>query len=167
MRCGPVLTLAVVLVVAGCGNRTGDGTAVPSPVAAPPSADPTVVGVITAVDPFEPVTENCVEPDPQADPDSSVSSEDPPVCSDPDSPLLGHVLVEEDPGAASGDVKISFAIEAGTALLNPVGETYEPVSFADVVEGTTVSAWADGAIMESYPAQATAAAIVQEVGGAP
>jgi hypothetical protein len=165
MRCGPVLTLAVVLVVAACGDRTGDGAAVGSPIAEPPSADPTVMGVITAVDPFEPVTENCVEPDTQADPDAPVSSEDTPVCSDPDTPLLGHVLVEEDPRAASGDVKVRFAVEEGTALLNRVGETYEPVSFLDLVEGVTVSAWADGAIMESYPAQATASVIVLEGGG--
>lgn len=160
MRCRSALTFAVVLVVAGCGDQAGGGTALPS--AEPPSSDPTVIGVITAVAPFEPVTEDCVEPDPQAEPDSSVSSDDPPVCSDPDTPLLGYVLVEEDPGAASGDTKVSFAIEEGTALLDRLGETYEPVSFADLVEGTTVSAWADGAIMESYPAQATASAIVVE-----
>ena len=167
MRCRRVLTLAVVLVVAGCGNRTGDGAAAGSPVAEPPSTDPDVVGVITAVDLFEHVTEDCVEPDPRADPDSPVSSEDTPVCSDPDTPLLGHILVEEDPRAASGDVKVDFAIEEGTALLNRVGETYEPLSFLDLAEGAIVSAWAYGAIMESYPAQATASAIVLEGGGVP
>ena len=53
------------------------------------------------------------------------------------------------------------------AIARRLGETYEPVSFADLVEGTTVSAWADGAIKESYPAQATASAIVLEHGRVP
>ncbi|HET6685568.1 MAG TPA: DUF3221 domain-containing protein [Jiangellaceae bacterium] len=165
MRFGFVMTFAVLLVVVGCGDQTGDGTAVPA--TQPPSADPTVVGVITHVEPFEPVTEDCVEADPRADPDTSVSSDDPPVCSDPDTPLLGTVLVEEDPDSVSGDTKVSFAIENGTALLERRGEAYELVSFADLVVGTTVSGWADGAIMESYPAQATASAIVVEGGRRP
>ncbi|HZY27475.1 MAG TPA: hypothetical protein VFE49_04390 [Jiangellaceae bacterium] len=165
MRIGFVLTLAVLLATAGCGDETGDGTVVPA--TEPPSTDPIVVGVITHVEPFEPVTRDCVDADPRADPDTPVSSDDPPVCSDPDTPLLGTVLVEEDPGSASGDTKVSFAIETGTALLERRGETYEPVSFADLVVGTTASAWAVGAIMESYPAQATASVIVVEDGGRP
>jgi hypothetical protein len=165
MRFGFVVTLAVLLAAAGCGDATGGGTV--APATAPPSTDPTVVGVITQLEPFEPVTEDCVEADLRADPDTSVSSDDPPVCSDPDTPLLGTVLVEEDPDSASGDTKISFAIETGTALLERRGETYEPVSFADFVVGTRVSGWADGAIMESYPAQATASAIVVEDGRRP
>ena len=165
MRIGSVTTLAVLLAAVACGDQADDGTVVPA--TEPPSTDPTVVGVITHVEPFEPVTENCVEADPRADPDTSVSSDDPEVCSDPDTPLLGTVLVEEDPNSASGDTKVSFAIQAGTALLERRGAIYEPVSFADLVEGTTVSGWAEGAIMESYPAQATASAIVVEDGRRP
>ena len=62
-----------------------------------------------------------------------MSSDDPPVCSDPDTPLLGTVLVEEDPDSVSGDTKVSFVIENGTALLEMRGDAYEPVSFADRV----------------------------------
>ena len=165
MRFGLAVTFALLLAATGCGTQTGDGTTVPA--SEPPAVEPTVVGIITQVAPFEPVTEGCVEPDARAEPDAPVSSDDPPICTDPDSSVLGTVLVEEDPTAASGDVKVSFAIKNGTALLAQRGETYEEISFGDLVEGKTVSAWADGAIMESYPAQATAAAIVLSEGQRP
>lgn len=165
MRFGLAVTFAVLLAATGCGTQSGDGTTVPA--SEPPATKPTVVGVITQVAPFEPVTEGCVEPDARAEPDAPVSSDDPPVCSDPDTSLLGTVLVEENPDSASGDTKISFAIEDSTALLAQRGETYELMSFRELAEGKTVSAWADGAIMESYPAQATAAAIVLSEGQRP
>ena len=52
MRFGSVTTLAVLLVAVACGDQADHGTVVPA--TEPPSTDPTVVGVITHVEPFEP-----------------------------------------------------------------------------------------------------------------
>jgi hypothetical protein len=161
------LRLAVVVLVAlgalwACGNQPSDDIAVPANV--PPGTDPTIVGFITDVMPFEPVTEDCVDPDPNAEPDSPVSSDETPVCSDPEIAPLGTVLVEEDPSAVSGDNKISFTVGRDTALLTENSGSYGPLRFDDLVDGMAVSAWADGAIAESYPAQATAAAMVVRPG---
>jgi hypothetical protein len=152
-----VAAFAALIAMVGCGNQSGGDTAVLA--TEPPGSDPTILGVITEVVPFEPVIEDCVEPDPNADPDSPVSSDGTPFCSDPDTAPLGTVLVEEDP-TASGDNKISFTVRRSTTLLTESAGSYDPLSFADLVDGATVSAWADGAVAESYPAQATAAAIV-------
>ncbi|MBD0292745.1 MAG: hypothetical protein ICV70_04115 [Jiangellaceae bacterium] len=157
-----VSTLVAVLGIAACGGRAGNDVAVPA--AEPPAAEPDVVGVVTEVVPFQPVTEGCVTPDPGADPDVPVSSTDPPFCTDPDSPVLGTVLVEEDPDADSGDIKITFTVEAATTLLREGPDGYRAVSFRDLAPGLTVAAWADGPIAESYPAQAGAAALVVRSG---
>jgi hypothetical protein len=152
---------AVVLV--GCGGPTEDSdTAIPA--TEPPATGPTIAGSITEVVPFEPVSEGCVEPDPDADPDSPVSSDSSPVCSDPDTAPLGTVLVEEDPQAASGSNKISFTVDDSTTLLIESSGAHDPLSFADLAEGMAVDAWADGPIAESYPSQARAAAIVVRPG---
>jgi hypothetical protein len=153
-----VAVLVALGGLAACGDQAGGDIAVPANE--PPGTEPTIVGFITDVSPFEPVTEDCVEPDPDADPDAPVSSDDTPVCSDPESAPLGTVLVEEDPSAPSGDNKISFTVDRGTAVLIENAGSYGPLLFDDLVDGMAVSAWADGAIAESYPAQATAAAVV-------
>jgi hypothetical protein len=150
--------LAALVVVVGCGNQSGDATAIPA--TEPPTTEPTIVGLITDVVPFEPVTGDCVTPEPDTDPDSPVSSDDSPFCTDPDTAPVGTVLVEEDPAGTSGDSKISFTIGRDTTVLSESSRSPDPLSFADLAEGMTVAAWADGPIMESYPAQATAAAIV-------
>lgn len=150
--------LAVMVGIAGCGDQSAPDIAVPA--TEPPRSDPTVIGFVTDVTPFEATTEDCVEADPEADPDAPVSSDDLPVCSDPDTAPLGTVLVEEDPAAASGDDKVSFTVDAGTALLIESSSSHGPASFADLAVGMAVTAWADGPIMESYPAQARAGAIV-------
>ncbi len=150
--------LAALVVVVGCGNQSGDATAIPP--TEPPTTEPTIVGLITDVVPFEPVTGDCVTPEPDTDPDSPVSSDDSPFCTDPDTAPVGTVLVEEDPAGTSGDSKISFTIGRDTTLLSESSGSPDPLSFADLAEGMTVAAWAAGPIMESYPAQATAAAIV-------
>jgi Protein of unknown function (DUF3221) len=149
---------AVMVGIAGCGDQSAPDAAVPA--TQPPQSDPTVIGFVTDVTPFEPITENCIEADPEADPDAPVSSDGLPVCSDPDTVPLGTVLVEEDPAAASGDDKVSFTVDAGTALLIESSSSHGPASFDDLAVGTAVTAWADGPIMESYPAQARAGAIV-------
>lgn len=163
MRWQVVLTTVVVLAaVTSCGDEVPDTTA---PATEPPASDPDIVGYVTQVAPFAPVTEGCVTPQPDTDPDSSVSSDDPPVCSDPDSPILGSVLVEEEPSSMSGDRKISFTVEQGVTLLVERAGAYEPASFADLAEGRQVTAWSTGPIRESDPEQADALAIV--IGGDP
>ena len=149
---------AALVAVIACGNQSDDDTAVPA--TEPPTTEPTIVGIITDVVPLEPVTGDCVAPDPDGDPDAPVSSDDSPFCTDPDTAPLGTVLVEEEPAEPSGDSKISFTIGRDTTLLSESSGSAGPLSFADLSEGMAVTAWADGPIMESYPAQATAAAIV-------
>jgi hypothetical protein len=151
----PILALVCTLVA--CGDQSGDDTV--APATEPPESQPTLTGEITDVVPFEPVTEDCVQPG-TADPDAPVSSDDSPFCSDPEAAPLGTVLVEEDPSAASGDTKISFTVDRDTLLLAERSGTHDPLSFGDLDTGMAVAAWADGAIAESYPAQARAAAIV-------
>ena len=143
--------LLAALVLAACG---GDAAS------SPPSEDPDVVGFVTDVTPATPVTEGCVEPSGPVDPDAPVSSSDPPVCTPADSGRLGTVLVEEQPGAASGGTKIVFTVTDETAVLRATSEGHVPASFDELGRGATVSAWSTGAIAESYPAQATARAIV-------
>ncbi|MGH8777204.1 MAG: hypothetical protein ACRDWI_19380 [Jiangellaceae bacterium] len=158
MRLGDRAAVVVVLaVLAACGDLTPD---VAAPATQPPESEPDIVGFVTDVAPFVPVTEDCAEPDPDADPDTSVSSDDPPVCTDPDTPILGSVLVEEEPSSISGDRKISFTVERDTTLLVERGVGYESVSFADLEEGQPVAAWSTGPIAESYPEQGEALAIV-------
>lgn len=149
-----------VIVLVGCGDQSGTDSATPATDS--PATDPTIVGVITEVVPFAPITEDCIDSDPDADPDSHVSSNDVPVCSDPATAPLGTVLVEQDAAAETGENKISFTIGRNTTLLveRPDNGTAEPLSFADLADGMSVAAWADGPIAESYPAQAMAAAIV-------
>jgi hypothetical protein len=158
---GPLVAamFVAVIVLLGCGDQSGTESATPATDS--PGTEPTIVGVITEVVPFGPITEDCIDADPDADPDSHVSSDDVPVCSDPDTAPLGTVLVEQD-AAETGEYKISFTVGHNTTLLieRPDNGSAEPLSFADLADGMSVAAWADGPIAESYPAQAMAAAIV-------
>jgi hypothetical protein len=158
---GPLVAavFVAVIVLLGCGDQSGTESATPATDS--PGTEPTIVGVITEVVPFGPITEDCIDADPDADPDSHVSSDDVPVCSDPDTAPLGTVLVEQD-AAETGEYKISFTVGHNTTLLieRPDNGSAEPLSFADLADGMSVAAWADGPIAESYPAQAMAAVIV-------
>jgi len=153
-----VATLFVLAVISACGDRSGDGVITPAPE--PPDSEPSIVGVVTDVAPSEPITGDCRTPGPDVDPDEPVTSDDPPICTDPNSPILGTVLIEEDPGSESGDLKISFTVESGTAVLVERGGDYATGTFADLAAGTSVRARSDGTLMESYPMQTTAATIV-------
>jgi hypothetical protein len=144
--------------MSACGDGSDDD--VVTPVQEPPDSEPSIVGVVTDVAPSEPITGDCRTRDPDADPDQPVTSDDPPICTDPNSPILGTVLVEEDPGSASGDLKISFTVESGTAVLVERGGDYAAGTFADLAAGASVRAWSVGPLMESYPMQTTAATIV-------
>jgi hypothetical protein len=144
-----IAALALSLSAVACGASAGGL----------PERDPDIVGVVTSVDPFQPITEDCVEPD-STDPDHPVSSDDLPFCTGEDEDTLGHVLVEEVPGQEAGDNKIVFRVGQGTTIRHETAERQQPAGFSDLVEGTRVEAWAAGAIAESYPAQADGAAIV-------
>lgn len=72
----------------------------------------------------------------------------------------GSILVEEQPGAEAGGRKIVFTITPETRLFARAGEQLRPITAAELVQGTPVQAWAEGAIAESYPEQARARAIV-------
>lgn len=130
------------------GDRPSDTTVAPVTDTVP-GAPPDITGAITSVAPFEPITEDCTPPE-DLDPDGSVSSDDPPVCTPADHDVVGTVLVEEQPGVQEG-TKISFTVTTSTALVD--------ITFADLAEGDTVDAWSTGICAESYPSQCEAVAI--------
>lgn len=159
--------LVAALLGAGCGDDDAEVDAGPGdqPVTVVPDRPADLVGTITAVTPFEP--EDCV-PNEEADPDGATSSEDSrfaPFCADPDSDVLGTVLVEADPDSPSGD-KISFTVTEATLVGWIYTGTDDPElfesSFASLREGERVDAWHDGGVDESFPAQATAVALLTE-----
>jgi hypothetical protein len=145
--------VALALVTAGCGDDdtdvgTGDGggsgTTEPAPTVPDSPAD--LVGTITSIEPFVPVTEDCTPPE-DLDPDGAVSSEDPPVCTPEDNDVVGTILVEEQPDEPTGGRKISFTATTSTA--------YDGVGgFDDLAEGQRVETWIEGDMCaESYPEQ--------------
>ena len=168
-RTAAAALLSLTMITAACGDdtdvSTGGATTTTQPGAettAPggseatvPDAPADITGTVTAVTPFEPITEDCTPPE-DLDPDGSVSSDDPPVCTPEDNDVVGTVMVEEEPDAEQGD-KISFTVTTSTVLVGsdgaPLGE------FADFAEGQTVEAWSTGMCAESYPEQCTAVAI--------
>jgi hypothetical protein len=120
---------------------------------------PDLVGTITSIEPFVPVTEDCT-PAEDLDPDEPVSSDDPPVCTPPDSDIVGTVLVEEDPDAASGGRKVSFTATRDTSFAGTAADGSDVLGFADLVEGQEVETWVAGdACAESYPEQCGLAAL--------
>jgi hypothetical protein len=149
--------LAALALLGACGDddsvEVGDGSGAPPGLDGPPAYE----GEITEITPFEPVTEDCVEPGDLA-PDEPVSSDDPPICSDPDTDVLGTVLVEAQPGVWEGE-KISLRVDSATVLRRgSPGE--DPLSFGDLAEGDSVSVWVSGPVADSYPQQGRADAIV-------
>ena len=158
-----------LLLLVGCGDEsvttasTGSSTNSP-PVTreGPPTRQADLVGVITVVTPFEPVTERCTPPE-QLDPTSAVSSDDPPMCTDADSDIEGTILVEASRGEPVGGLgdKASLKITRRTTAIWVCGPTDAliPGSLRDLVPGQAVSAWVDGPVAESYPVQATASAL--------
>jgi hypothetical protein len=73
--------------------------------------------------------------------------------------------------AAEGDAPLRLLVEAGAqkdvVSVTPATRVYRDdegkhrsASAADLKQGTLVTAWYDGAVMESYPRQANAVAIV-------
>lgn len=150
--------LSLSLLAAGCGDDTVDTggpatTGADSIDEAPdgsgvemPDRAADLVGTITVVTPFVPVTEDCTPPE-DADPDGTVSSDDPPICTAEDNDVLGTILVEEDPDSPQGGRKVSYTVTTATRITG-VGV------FADFAEGQAVDTWvAGGVCAESYPEQ--------------
>ena len=69
------------------------------------------------------------------------------------------IRVEERPDADSGSAKAALRLTPETHLFWPDGE---PADRGDLRLGARVRAWVDGPVMESYPVQAAAAALVIE-----
>ncbi len=180
MRTSRALAAALcilTLLVAGCGDDDSpvdagspDGMGDGSDAAGGGSIDPApdgrdvevpdrpadLVGTITEVTPFEPITEDCTPPG-ELDPDGSTSSEDPPVCTPADNDVIGTVLVEEKPGVQEGR-KISYTVTTSTGLTGQSADGTAVGVFGDLVAGQTVDSWvpADGMCAQSYPEQCAA-----------
>lgn len=73
---------------------------------------------------------------------------------------IGTVLIEEVPSDSSGSAKFSVTIKQGTRIFTRLGESVRKTDFAALRTGQVVEAWFSGPVMESYPARATAEAIV-------
>ena len=105
-----------------------------------------LVGTITSVTPFVPITEDCTPPE-DVDPDSAISSDDPPICTAEDNDLLGTILVEEDPDSPDSGRKVSFTVTTDSAIAGVP-------AFDDLAAGQAVDTWISGnACAESYPEQ--------------
>lgn len=156
-----LLLLPAALLVACGDSADDDGSAGSGDPGVGEPVDPggdavdsaTFEGTITAVTELEPVTEGCTPPE-DLDPNGSVSSDDPPICTDLATAPLGTILVEVDPGVDEGE-KIVFTILQDTELTDDGGE----IGFDDLSAGTKVVITFDGQIAESYPGQATAHAV--------
>lgn len=153
--------LAIALLAA-CGDdadvETGDDVTTSTTAAAAPTlperpAD--IIGTITAIAPFVPITEDCTPPE-DLDPDGSVSSDDPPICTPDDNDVVGTVLVESQPGVQEGE-KISFTVTTATVLSDAEGSALG--GLAALETGQAVEAWSTGMCAESYPEQCSAVAI--------
>lgn len=69
------------------------------------------------------------------------------------------VLVEEVPGEQRGN-KCVFAIGNETVLMRQQGDQLRPVAFKDLAVQQRASVWVNGPVMESYPCQGGAAALL-------
>lgn len=72
------------------------------------------------------------------------------------------VRVEVDPTAEAGSPKLIARIGPATAIAYRTGE---PVPLGELTVGHHVSVWLTGPILESYPEQGTASAVVIEPAG--
>jgi hypothetical protein len=150
-----VVAVALTLLTAGCGDDdevdTGPGASSDEggssgAAGTVPASTPDLVGEITTITPFVPVTEDCTPPE-DLDPDDPVSSDDPPVCTPEDNDVVGQVLVEERPGIQEGR-KISYTVFTSTTFAGEVR------SFDDLAVGQAADTWVRGDVCaESYPEQ--------------
>lgn len=140
-------------VNAGDDTDQGSGVAPDGSGVEVPDRDPDLVGTLTTITPFEPITEDCT-PAEDVDPDGAVSSDDPPICTPEDNDVIGTVLVEEDPAAPQGGRKISYTVTTDTKITGQTADGTKVGVFADFAEGQVVDTWVSGdACAESYPEQ--------------
>lgn len=71
-----------------------------------------------------------------------------------------QVLIEEVPGEPAGSAKCVLTVTDGTAVLRETGGKLQRAAAAELQVGQRVKGWSSGPVRESYPCQATAAAIV-------
>jgi hypothetical protein len=123
MRNAVTCVVGLLLVVA-CGGAPGTASTgsstnfSPATRQGPPTRQADLVGAITAVTPFAPVTEHCTPPE-QLDPNGAVSSDDPPMCTDPDSDIEGTILVEASRGEpVCGEFQICRIDPSGFQVLS-------------------------------------------------
>lgn len=137
--------LCLALALAACGDDVDEvGSGGGSEPAGEPAA--TFEGTIAQVTAFEPVTEGCTPPE-DLDPDGAVSSDDPPICTDPETAPLGSILVIRDEAN-----QVVFTIRQDTVLT----ADGEPIGFDDLAAGDLALVGFDGRIAESFPGQASA-----------
>ncbi len=118
-----------------------------------PDRPPDLRGTITAITPFEPVTEDCTATS-TGSPDAAVSSGEPPPCSSADDVPIGTILVEEDPADPQGGRKVVFSVGTDAGITGETTDGTKVGVFADFVAGQVVEAWvSDGVCAESYPEQ--------------
>ena len=118
-----------------------------------------LVGTITAVTPFEPITEDCT-PVEDLDPARPVSSDDAPLCTPDDNTIIGSIMVEERPDDPEGGRKISYTVTTATKITGTNGAGLGVGVFADFAEGQTADTWVlDGVCAQSYPEQCSLEAI--------
>jgi hypothetical protein len=78
----------------------------------------------------------------------------------PPGDVQGTVLVEEQPGTASGGQKIVFRVRGNSDLLRRLAGSDQRINFNELRVGQVVQGWAAGPIAESYPSQADAQSIL-------
>jgi hypothetical protein len=135
------------------GDGSGGGIAPDGTDVEVPDRPADLVGTVTSVTPFEPITEDCT-PAEEVDPDAVVSNDDPPICTPADNDVIGTILVEELPDSPSDGRKISYTVTSDTAITGETADGVNVGGFADFAEGQAVDTWvAGGMCAESYPEQ--------------
>jgi hypothetical protein len=74
--------------------------------------------------------------------------------------VLARVLIEERPDQRSGDEKAVVDVTRRTRIFRRDRAGLHPATIADLEVGSIAHAWFTGPVRESYPVQATGAAIV-------
>ena len=162
--------VAATLLLAGCGDDSKQVDSSPKTddtsdeaALAPPTKKPTVAGPVASAQPFQPVTEDCT-PAEELDPNGSVSSDDPPVCTPADNDVLGSFLIAPETGEGEVDAA-SVTVDEETVLLAGDGSGgWTAGRFEDLAAGTEVQVWAgeDTAMAQSYPVQFTAETVAYQ-----